>query len=920
MKTMTAMSYIPLHSHSSYTTGAFSIKEYLERAKILGFPAVALTDPLLFGAPEFFILAEQIGIKPILGAEIDSTIILVENAAGYKNLSKIVTRNCLEQATLQFIADHSQGLIFISADNNNLRFLRSTGVPMADLFINVNPTSRYPTSYFSPAATNEVLYLEKSDHQFHSVVNAIRQASFVQNSHPGFNYLLKSSEMSALFNHIPEALENTCAIGQRCNFTLKKTRYHFPENDHRLLLELLQPTWNRLDRQMKQRLSYELKVIEKTSFAGLFIAAYRIGQFTREKAITINVRGSGIASLTLHLLGLSIINPLRFNLPFERFLNYARAEPPDIDIDVEFHRRDEVLDFLCGKYGKDKTAQIATINHFRLRSAFRSAALAFGISPEELKNIKLHNQERLLNKIREYADRLTSLPNHVSVHIGGVVITPSRIDEFAPLYQSDQGIITHYDKDGIDYIGLVKFDILGVRGLPTIAHLVHQVPDEATDVFELIGQGKTMGCFQIESPPMRSLLVKMKPKRIEDIALALALIRPGATNSGMKEQYLQHYMKGEPVDYFPASLRHILQDTGGVPVYQEQILEIAGIFAGFTLAQADELRRAMTKARGLERINALRDKFIEGAYARGHSNADVERVWGKIQDFANFGFNKAHSADYGTLAYLSAHAKKHTPVEFFASVLSNHGGYYATAAYVEEARRWGIKILPPDVNSSQAAFHPADGGIITGLAEIKNLSARTIRNIVDQRPFRSAAEFFDRARPDIEEGISLIKAGALDSFGLAPPAQFLLLLSYLKNRKHAAQHKLVEQESLIRQLELASRSYDTRQAFLDQYATLNLSPNFHPLKLLKPGRNFFINDIKENVPVSFWGNVIVRRVIESKNNKLMAFISLDDETGVVEAVLFPDVYRKYKNLLGPILHLAGTHHDGTFIVERILAD
>ncbi len=913
-----ATSYIPLHSHSSYTNGAFGIREFVEYAGELDFNSIALTDQNLFGAPEFFIETERLGIKPILGAEIGSLIILVEDRKGYKNLSKIVTKNCIEKIDMNFIAENSDGLIFISHNDENLLFLRKKGISDRNLFISIQPENLYKISQFRPLAMNEILYLRRSDFEFYRLVKAIRAGTFISKDIMGINYLLKQAEVSALFKDRPEAVKNTIEIAERCSFDLKRDHYHLPGANHALLIKILEPIKNNLDPKMKQRLNYELQLIEKLNFSGIFIAAFEIGRFAHSSGITINLRGSANSSLILNLFGLSLTNPVRFNLPFERFLNEGRSEPPDIDIDVEYHRRSEIFNFIKERFGKENTAQISTIIRFRSRSAFRETCLAFGISPDELRKIELNSGERIFKKIKSYASRLQNLPKNISVHIGGIVIAPSRIDEFVPLFQSNSSIITHYDKEGIDYIGLVKIDILGVRGFPAIAPLINSPPDEDKDVFDLIGQGKTIGCFQIESPPMRSLLVKLKPKKIEEIAFALALIRPGATDSGMKGTYLKHCGRGESVDYFPPSIAHILKDTGGIPVYQEQILEIASTFAGFSLSEADALRRAMTRARRREPINLLKENFFSKAQALGHSSKDIERVWKKIQDFANFGFNKAHSIAYGTLAYLSAYTKRYYPTQFFASVLSNHGGYYSTCAYIEEARRWGIKILPPDVNLSGASFKPIDGKIVIGLAEIKNLTAQTIHRITEQQPFTSCEEFFNAVMPDIDEGISLIKSGALDTFKIPRPVQFFLLLAYLKSRKYTSQHKLIEQEKILRPLIFTARSISPEKLFSDQYEVLNCSPSCHPLRIIKPNRNHFITELREGQKSTIWGMVIAQRVIRDRRGEPMAFLTLDDETGIVEAVLWSEVYRRFKNRINPILGLKGTYKDQNFIIEEII--
>jgi DNA-directed DNA polymerase III PolC len=536
--------------------------------------------------------------------------------------------------------------------------------------------------------------------------------------------------------------------------------------------------------------------------------------------------------------------------------------------------------------------------------------------------------------ILRVADRIEGFPRHLSVHPGGIVIAPTEIVDFAPVQRSAKGlVITQYDKDPIQEIGLVKIDLLGQRSLSAVAETVRavkqnhgveiditRIPMEDDRTGGLLASARTMGCFQVESPGTRNLLRMLGAKDQRDAMVALSLIRPGPAAGGMKEHYVLRRAGEEPLSFLHPKLRDVLEETYGVMLYQEDILKVAHAVAGFTLEEADELRRAISKDRTRERIRALRETFVARAGERGTGEAAAEAVWKAVENFIGYSFCKAHAATYGRLAWQAVWLKARYPAEFMAAVLANGGGFYEARAYLEEARRFRVKILLPDVNRSERTFAARDGGIRIGLSQVRDLKERTLDAIFAERergPFVSLRDFVLRVPAEEREVENLALAGAFDAFDMPRPALlWRAKVLFGKNGSPARRRgdTLFGSEAELSLPEEGAfpevRPYAKEKLVESEFEVLGLSATGHPLE-------FFEDWLREKgaVPardlprhsgriVSVGGWLVTTRRVPTAKREFMRFLTLEDRTGVVEAVLFPDVYRRFGHLIrgyGPYL-------------------
>ena len=903
-----AIDYTPLLYHSNYGMGGSHLGTLFEHLKEYRFTACGIVDNTLFGLPEFLAYARRYDITPIIGAHITIACsrgkrcrlyLFVENRCGYENLCRIVTKQAYGDVDPEYIRTHARGLTALSCDIPLLRELRPA---FKRLYYLVLPYHTPLRREFPSCAAHEIFYVTRQDQVLYKLLCRIKKNpyEYIQ-GRP--NHLMTHDAFASMYADYPETIENNQKITRECTYVPEYKNWIFAEPKHSLQ-ELIWQHATQLDRTQKNRIEHEYKIIKETGFEAYFSLVYDLKQYARSRGIGMNVRGSAASSFVLYMLGLSIIDPLKYRLPFERFLNPQRREPPDIDVDVEYNQREGLIQEIFKQYTKEHVAHIAVINRFQHRARFRDTARAFGLSPKELKHIARHLGEKLVDDVMKLSCRIDDYPHYFSCHPSGIVITPLSLYSYVPLYPSPAGQITHFDKDGIGMVGLVKIDILGVRGFPALYLSRKTVDFEDQRVYQYIGEGRTLGCFQIESPMVRLYLRRIRPKSLMDIANAIAIIRPGPAQGGMKERFSKRLKGEEEIDYPHPWLEDALRDTLGIPVYQEQILQIAQDFAHFSLSDGDMLRRAMTKDRDPRRMQELEELFYRNAGNLGHTATECDTVWQRIKAFSSFGFNKAHSVTYGTLAYLSAYQKFYQPHDFFCRVINNKGGYYPSYAYINEARRWGIQIRGPDVNKSAARFRILDATLVTGLDEIKNLSRSTIERILTLRPFYSAEQFFHAVRPSIDEGIALIKSGALDAFGLSRPELYFLFLLSRARKYYTPQ--LTEKIPRFSDFPLKDKHQD-------QLNTLTFIPEYHILEVFYPSRKEKIDRLVTNSRGAIIGTPVCRRVVLTKKRKLMSFVTIDDETATCEVVLFPQYYKK--SAIGPVMRISGRMQDDTLIAD-----
>ncbi len=865
MKRMMGYSnYIPLRVHTEYGAGSSSCEEYAVRISEIGSYAIGIVDNNFYGACDFYSFFKDKGFKLITGAEVEKPfkcIVYFENEKGYINYSRLLSDKDFEK----------EGLIFIVFDIRNYEKLNNENVPV---YYGVeHPDSFYPEGV-KIIAVPKILYARKEDIYIHSIIDSIRQKRIFKVLNID-NHLKANEEM----RRFPEdSLRNTFELAERINFSPfeKPLVFLSSEKDNEELYDFIKGK-NLKDEELK-RAEYEFKIIREKNISGYFILVKNLSDFLTEKNIMSNVRGSAAGSFILYLFGISRVNPVRFKIPFERFLNTGRDDLPDIDIDVDFRRRDEVFEFIKRMKGKEFCGFVSVVNRFELRSSIRMIERIIGFPPSILGNKEILDQE-----IKELSLRIVGKPSYISRHPSAIALSDKKVYERIPVREEDGFYVLNGDKDAVEKMGFIKLDILGVRGFSALINLkkTDDIYDE--NVFNAISEGKTIGAFQIESPPMRQLLMKMKPETIEELGIALALIRPGAKDGGYKEHYLLRRLNKEEVRY-PEILKDTLSETLGVFIYQEQAIETLKVFAGFTDNEAERYRRILTKERGKE-TEKLKGIFFERAKKLGREN--IEEVWERLENFTRYGFNKAHSISYAYLAYLSMFSKIYTPLEFFKGVLNGGGGYYPYFAIIEEARRCGIDVILPDINESEWGFKIKDNKLLTGLGFIKFIKENTYKKIAYSRPFRDFCDFLKKVNPDERECEYIIKSGAFDSFNISREEMFSLLYT---GKKFKGELK--------------------NDYFLQEMEALAFS-RYHPV--LNIERNMRIIDIEDDVQV--YGRVIGMRVIYTMNGKKMCFLTIDDETGVIEVVLFPYILEGLNINIGDIVFVKGFYERDNFSVR-----
>jgi DNA polymerase-3 subunit alpha len=681
-------------------------------------------------------------------------------------------------------------------------------------------------------ATNDCHYLAKDDAEAHDVLLALSTGTTVADPNrlrfetPEF-YLKTPVEMAAAFPQLPQALRATVEIAEKCNLQIdfneiRLPRYPTPEGEtpsqtmRRLCVEGLRRRYGDANDEASKRLEYELSVIERMGFASYFLVVMDFVQFAKKDRIAVGPgRGSAAGSIVAYLLGITDIDPLRYGLLFERFLNPERREMPDIDIDFAPEGRERVIEYIRTRYGEENVSQIVTFHQMKARAVVRDVARVLGlplqtadqiakrIPTSQILHIKLGDvlskdaeMRELLRKDADVAKlwsiavRLEDLRRHSSKHAGGVVISDKPLVEYCPLFTRDQDVATQYDMGSLAALGLLKMDLLGVETLSILDRTVKlvertrnvkvdldHIPLDDPAPFDMIAQGRVKGVFQLEvSRSAREMVMRLKPRTLDDIMALVALNRPGPMTSGMADSYIDRRNGKEAVAYAHPSLEPMLRDTCGAIIYQEQVMLIAHKLAGFTLAEADKLRKAMGK-----KIQALMDeyqgKFVEGCKKNGVGEELAKAIWNDISKFAQYGFNKSHSAAYGVIAYRTAYLKAKFPEEFMSVVMSsNMSDEEKLMGYIEECREMGIPVLPPDANESEWDFLPSGGKIRIGLGAVKQVGDRAVRALVEARRglearrFQSFEEFvetIDTAYVDKRAIDAMIRAGAFDSLGVA---------------------------------------------------------------------------------------------------------------------------------------------------------
>ncbi|MBI3999407.1 MAG: DNA polymerase III subunit alpha, partial [Candidatus Omnitrophica bacterium] len=835
-------------------------------------------------------------------------------------------------------------------------------------------------------ATNDCHYIHQADAQSHDALICIGTGSVLSDQdrmrYHGNNFYLKSApEMKAIFKDYPEAVKNTIEIAERCNLELDFKKTHLPifsppnKKDPDLYLEelcsenLALKLDGKVPEKYAKRLQYELSVIKKMGFTGYFLVVWDFIRYAHENKIPVGPgRGSAAGSLVAYALSITSIDPIQHGLIFERFLNPDRISLPDIDIDFCYERRDEVIEYVRKKYGQESVAHIVTFGTMAARAAIRDVGRVMGVSYQEvdklaklipmeleitieralqveprLRDLTSTNEE--VKQLIETSKALEGLVRHASTHAAGIVISDGPLHDYCPLFKTNEQITTQYDMEAVEKIGLLKMDFLGLRTLTVVDEAcklisqklgkelqIEQVPLDDRATYEMLGKGEAIGVFQLESSGMRDLLKKMKPTRFGDIVALLALYRPGPLGSGMVDDFIKRMHDPSLIQYDHPALEPILKETYGIILYQEQVMQVVSALAGFSLAKADSLRRAMGK-KIPEIMEREKKSFIEGATKKGIHARTAEKIWNLIEYFSGYGFNKSHSTAYAFISYQTAYLKANHPVEFMAALLSSEkDNTDKIVRYIEEAKRLGIAVLPPSVNESFSVFTSVEKTIRFGLSAVKNVGTAAVQSIIASRKakgaFRSLYDFCERVdlrlcnRKVLE---SLIKCGAFDDFKLKRSQLTAILDRVLEVGARTQHDRQRGQLSLLDQLDQHQISPGMGDSVPDleewpesqllgyERELLGFYVSAHPLskfeKVLKTytsATTLTLAELKDQEELTIGGIVSTIKEITTKKGDRMAFVGLEDLDGRCEIVVFPEVFRSSITLL---------HKDATIFIR-----
>jgi DNA polymerase III alpha subunit len=932
--------YVPLRVHSAFSRGrgGAALDELAREFSRGRLPAGALTDiGNLYGWPQWKRAAAGAGFSPLFGCEIDvggeTFLFLVQTRDGYGNLMEILNRRRIREGdgveglTMIWIPDPREGGKpagggpsgpNIGGENKKDRsgpppdpldidaLLSSLkgGPSAADLyvgvdFLNAGRARAAAEAYGLPLVWAGPLKYVRAPERLVLLHAFDKKIPFP----PAWEKLRRTvrffgPEQEALARkkfgaEIDSMFLRTRDIAEKCRYDFSGIVPPLPADLFPVTLraEVMARlrtagdlTWAERERALR-----ELAVIEHSGFGPYFLIVHDIVEFARANGILHNLKGSGASSFLTWLLGISHVNPVAFDLYFERFLNSGRSDPPDIDLDFDSRHRDQVLAYVLERYGRGRTgaAFVCALKSYGARSALYETARAFGMPPEEARTLSkrapYYETPDYMKKnaapagyldIWKAAAELACVHHEISLHVGGVIFTPSPVDRFLPLETSAKGLLmSHYDRDAVEDLKLIKLDLLSIRGLAAISETktrlgLRDVPPDDPAAYGLLKRAGTIGCFQVESPAMMNLLRRMKPGDIHDLTQALALIRPGPTECGMKENVLR--VRESRGTYRDPFLDRILPETGGLLLYEEQVMQIAERTAGMPPGEGDLLRRSL-KHRNGSPANPLKEKFFEEARARGYTAAEVEKLWQMMEKFSSYAFNKAHSASYAFMAYQAVYLKAHHPVPYFAAVLNAGGGYYMLAEYVEEAKRLGIAVLAPDVNRSECGFSAEGEAIRVGFGSIKNLSLRTAEKIVEERTaagaFASLEDFLARVPAGRSELFLLVKAGVFDSIETRRTRQVLRYVQGIEGVEPPADIEPREKAKLLLE-------------------SLGFSPGGDPLALYEGKRpDLRIRDLRKRTGETI---ELVVRVVDARGKSvrggLKYFYLFEDETGVLEGV------------------------------------
>ena len=936
--------------------GTIPLMKLITRTKRLHMSHIALTEVNgLWGFIRFVQLAKEQGIKPIAGTNLitamENVILLAENQTGYENMCRIISsiHDDPDASIPNLLVLFHSGL-FILAHQDSVLVSLATFIPNSHLFVELRPSiseakaqALANTYQLEIITTGDVYFLSKEDYHTHRILRAIDLNTTLSQLPPNEtkdqrHFFRSEKEMIDLFPSSMAAINNSQYLAERCKTDWTYTNTIFPDlslkNTHRankalrsLVTTGAQERYGKINGLLKKRINYELSLITQKGFAPYFLI---VRDIVRQTESTIG-RGSGAASVVSYCLYITQVDPLRYNLQFERFIHPERMNMPDIDIDFPWDERDKILDYIFNKYSTERSAMVSSQVFLQTRSSIREVSKVYGLAEEEIKAITkrigyysrraelvkwVRNDRRFKNldlddtlmEILKYSEKVMGAFRVSSVHPGGVIIVPDEIRKYVPVLTAPKGVqIVEWEKDQVEDSGLLKIDILGNRSLAVVRdtlkqvglyrnkymdyHKIQPVGDLRTE--DLMKAGRTMGVFYIESPATRQLLAKAGKVDFEHVVIYSSIIRPAANRY---TNLMLDRIHGQSWKLLHQDLE-CLAESYGIMVYEEQVSMVARKIAGFSYAESDYLRKVISKPALEHAIPRWKRKFISGAVNRGYTAKLAQTLWQMIQSFSGYSFCKPHSASYAMLSFTCAYLKAYFPAEFLAAVIANQGGFYSPYAYLSEARRFGIRIMPPHINRSFREYRGRKDRIRMGFMAIRNLQAKAIDAILNERKsgdFASLADFLARVDIDLSDAMVLTNAGCfveLEPEITHKDIAFRTAHFYLQNKNREPLTVPTLTGNLSRQ--------EKRKLEID---TFGFPISEHPLLNYLPYLGTHIKKAKDihlyiGKTIALAGIAITRKITATRNRQPMEFVTFEDETDLYECVMFPEAYETFGDLL-----------------------
>jgi len=1000
--------YVELHCHTnfSFLDGGSHPADIVARAAELGMEALAITDhDGLYGIVRFHREAGELGIKPIIGAEMTldggyHLTLLAKDNDGYSNLCRLVSHAQLSHSKgkasldVETLAAHSGGLFCLSGcrkgelpvhllAGEREKALASAG-RYSDIFgredfwielqNNLCPGDQElceqlvalaGTMRVGYVATNNVHYARREGHRLQDILVCIKNRTTLDESHhlrrANSEFSLKSDEeMSRLFANYPEAVRNTALIAEACEAALDFSGYRFPDFEapagetadsflEKLCWQNVHKRYELVTPEVERRLREELDLVHRLGLAGYFLTVWDIMEFAVRNDIPAQGRGSAASSIVTYLLGVTRVDPVRHKLFAGRFLNDEMSAIPDIDIDIasdsEDHR-EKLIQYIYDRYGPEHAAMVCNVVTYRARNAIRDVGKAMGLPPHVVdaaaKSMETYSAKKIgddLSQLSEFEQQIGSgpwqqfldlcaeisgFPRHLGIHVGGMLISTTPLIDFVPLERAAMPgrVVAQWDKDDVSDVGLIKIDLLGLRMLSLIDEAIkliegnrgesldlERIPLDDPEVYEMLCRGDTMGVFQVESRAQQATLPRSRPVCFEDLIVEVAIIRPGPIQGDAVHPYLRRRQGREKVSYLHPRLEPILEETLGVIIYQEQVIQTAIAIAGFSAGEADSLRRAISRKRSKEAMARLEERFLDGARDNGVDEATARLAFGKITSFAEFGFCKAHAAALAETTYRSAWLKLHYPCEYYCALLNCQPmGFYSPEVIVNYARRGGIEVLPADINLSRGRCIVENGKIRLGFRYVRSVGEKAwlrIEEAAEQGSYVSLVDFHRRTGLDRGAIENLILAGAFGYLG-TPRRRLLWELGIMV---HQAPDTLAL-DFPSHQVELPAMSL--REQIAADYKVQGLSAGHHPMEIFRGSASGDGVLTSAEIPgtdsgrkVRVAGCVVCRqRPVTAKG---VVFFTLEDEHGLVNVIMRPKVYERYRRIarMEPFIEVEG---------------